>query len=157
MLNCKLFDKKRNNDILKNRNIMTTLSDLNYTNQQRKSKNTLRKSEKLSIERKVSSSSVMPEILSSLRKDSVLLNSKNSNKSSTIISELKKLMSEERCHQGFWQLSNIGHSEKKQCQSSSSRRTGLSNRLRTHSMSIWDKNSKDFTKSKCKLKLKLSI
>ena len=157
MLSCKLLDKKQNKDILKSKSFMTTHLVHNFTNQLKRRKDLLKKSEKLITERKASSLSVMQETLSSHRRDSVLLNSKNSSKNSTNIDELKRLMREERCPQDFWQLSSIKHFEKKLCKNLSSRKIGLSNRLRTHSMSIWVKNSKDFMKSKCKSKPKQSI
>ncbi len=80
---------------------MTTHLVHNFTNQLKRRKDLLKKSEKLITERKASSLSVMQETLSSRRRDSVLLNSKSNSKNLTNIDELKKLMREERCLQDF--------------------------------------------------------
>jgi hypothetical protein len=68
----------------------------------------------------------------------------------TRIESKKKYKSEERCLQDSWLLNSTELSEKRRLMSSSSRRTGLSNRHRSLLMNFFKLSISDFMRDKCR-------
>ena len=150
MLRFKQSDKKRSKDIRRNRSSMTMPLGHNYTSLPRRSRSFIKRSERLSTKLRGSLSNAILEIQSSLRKDSQQPSSKNSNKNMTRIESKKKYKSEERCLQDSWLLNSTELSEKRRLMSSSSRRTGLSNKHRSLLMNFFKLSISDFMRDKCR-------